>query len=106
MRSRSKAGLSAASKAKKPKKVFNDYHLKVLPKYPKEYLRYGNIMEVINELYEVQSDLCLSYFSADQIASINCFLNNCRGVSPGSKPHAKNQSGTPDNASNVHNTSH
>jgi len=46
------SGLKNA-KGKKPKKFYNDHHLKVLPKYPKEYLRCGNITEAINELYDV-----------------------------------------------------
>lgn len=75
---RSKQSIQGVTKGKKPKKILNDYHLKVLPKYPKEYLRCGNIMEVINELYEVQSDLCISYFSQEQIGATNCFLNNCK----------------------------
>ena len=61
--------MSKPSKSSKPeiksKKMFNDLHLKVLPKYPKEYLRSHNITEVFNELEEVQSDLCRNYFSAD-----------------------------------------
>ena len=57
-------GLSKA-KGKKPKKIFNDHHLKVLPKYPKEYMRCSNLNDAIHELYDVQSDLCLTYFSQD-----------------------------------------
>lgn len=49
--------LGKAGKNSKPeiksKKIFNDYHLKVLPKYPKEYLRNHNVTEVFNELEEV-----------------------------------------------------
>lgn len=59
----------------KTKKVFNDFHSKVLPKYPKEYLKQQNITDVINDLEEVQSDLCRNYFSHDQITSINHFVN-------------------------------
>ena len=58
-----------SKKSKKPemktKKVLNDFHLKVLPKFPKEYLKYQSIAECVNELEEVQSDLCRTYFSLD-----------------------------------------
>lgn len=37
----------------KTKKNFNDFQLKVLPKYPKEYLKQQNITDVINDLEEV-----------------------------------------------------
>jgi len=37
----------------KSKKVFNDFHHRVLPKYPKEYLRLPSLMDVINELEEI-----------------------------------------------------
>ena len=55
----------------KSKKIFNDFHVQVLPKYPKEYLKQQNITDVINDLEEVQSDLCRNYFSQDQITAIN-----------------------------------
>ena len=62
-------GLKSNKAKKTPKikteKVFNDFNLKVLHKYPKEYLRNNDITKFINILEEVQNELCLSYFSHD-----------------------------------------
>ena len=53
----------------------NDLQLKVLPGYPSEYLKQLNIIEAMNRVETVQSDLCRSYFSQGQINSINSFLS-------------------------------
>ena len=72
-------GLKSNKTKKTPKikteKVLNDFNLKVLHKYPKEYLRNNDITKFINILEEVQNELCLSYFSHDQITAIQNFVN-------------------------------
>ena len=72
-------GLKSNKTKKAPKikteKVFNDFNLKVLHKYPKEYLRNNDITKFINILEEVQNELSLSYFSHDQITAIQNFIN-------------------------------
>ena len=79
----------------KAKKIFNDFHLKVLPKYPKEYLKQQNITDVINDLEEVQSDLCRNYFSHDQITSINHFVNKRVQTTAATAPNTKNSPKNP-----------
>ena len=56
------------------KRQMNDLQVKVLPRYPKEYLKNENVREVITELEEIHYELCNHYFFKERLEEIDNFM--------------------------------
>ena len=53
------------------KRQMNDLQVKVLPQYPKDYLKNENVREVITELEEIHYELCNHYFFKERLEEID-----------------------------------
>ena len=56
------------------KRQMNDFQTKVLPQYPKDYLKNENVREAITELEEVHYELCNYFFFKERLEEIDNFM--------------------------------